>query len=108
MIATPEWPWRPEDFTPDRPATRFAGSSPEEAAALAARCFRGADGAALLAYLKALTLDRALGPDAEDAALRHLEGQRHFVRHICTLIEVGQNGPGAIPTPRTDHEGDDT
>ena len=108
MTGTPEWPWRPEDFASDRPATRSVGPGPEEAATRAARCFRGADGAALLAYLKALTLDRALGPDAAGAALRHLEGQRHLVRHLCTLIEMGQRGPAAIPTPRIDIEGDDT
>jgi predicted protein tyrosine phosphatase len=87
-----EWPWRPEDFS--QSATADAGTTDgDRAARLAARCFRGADGAALMAYLKALTLDRALGPDANDAALRHLEGQRHLVHHLIHLIDLGRAGP---------------
>ncbi|MEQ9683955.1 MAG: hypothetical protein RLO49_14715, partial [Rhodospirillales bacterium] len=86
-----EWPWRPEDFSEPTAADAGTGDG-DRAARLAARCFRGADGAALLAYLKALTLDRALGPDATDAALRHLEGQRHLVRHLSHLIDLGRAG----------------
>jgi len=84
------------------PAAGTAVANGEPVARLAARCFRGADGAALLAYLKALTLDRALGPDAADAALRHLEGQRHLVRHLSHLIDLGRDGPDASPAPKGD------
>ncbi|CAO3417703.1 Bbp19 family protein [Azospirillum doebereinerae] len=55
-----------------------------------ARCFAGTDGARVLATLKAMTLDRALGPDASDAALRHLEGQRQLVAVILALTARGQ------------------
>ncbi|HBC08186.1 MAG TPA: hypothetical protein DC046_11490 [Rhodospirillaceae bacterium] len=96
-----EWPWRPEDVA--MPATAGAATADSDhAARLAARCFRGTDGIALMAYLKALTLDRALGPDAADAALRHLEGQRHLVRHLSHLIDLGRAGPDASPAPKGD------
>ncbi|MCF3628141.1 hypothetical protein RJ527_08700 [Thalassospiraceae bacterium LMO-SO8] len=96
-----EWPWRPEDFF--QSATANAGATDgDRAARLAARCFRSTDGAALLSYLKALTLDRALGPDATDATLRHLEGQRHLVRHLSHLIDLGRAGPDASPASKGD------
>lgn len=44
-----------------------------------ARCFATPDGARVLAALSAMTLGRALGPEASDAALRQLEGQRRLV-----------------------------
>ncbi|MAN81492.1 MAG: hypothetical protein CMM77_13730 [Rhodospirillaceae bacterium] len=74
----------------------------DRVARLAARCFRGADGTAVLDYLKTLTLDRALGPDAPDATLRHLEGQRQLVRHLIHLIDQGRRGPDAPPAPKGD------
>ncbi|WP_207460171.1 hypothetical protein [Azospirillum sp. SYSU D00513] len=54
-----------------------------------ARCFAGADGAAVLRALKAMTLDRALGPEAPEPALRHLEGQRQLVALILALVARG-------------------
>jgi hypothetical protein len=57
-----------------------------------ARCFAGPEGEKVLAHLRALTLDRALGPDASDAMLRHLEGQRQLVTHILAQIERGRQG----------------
>ncbi|WP_188261016.1 hypothetical protein [Azospirillum tabaci] len=55
-----------------------------------ARCFAGPDGARVLATLKAMTLERTLGPDASDAALRDLEGQRRLVALILALAARGQ------------------
>lgn len=57
-----------------------------------ARCFQDRDGDRVLAYLKATTLERVLGPGAPDNVLRHLEGQRQLVAHIATLIQRGQDG----------------
>lgn len=57
-----------------------------------ARCFAGNDGARVLAVLRAMTLDRALGPDAPEAALRHLEGQRQLVATILALAARGRVG----------------
>ena len=56
----------------------------------AARCFSDHDGQRLLDYLFAITRNRSLGPDATDAELRHLEGQRHLVAHIHQLINKGR------------------
>ncbi len=61
-------------------------------AAVFARCFRGGDGMRALAYLRALTMDRALGPGAGCAVLRHLEGQRQLVAHVCALVARGVEG----------------
>lgn len=66
---------------------------PEDAAELFARVFRGADGDRALAVLRAVTLDRTLGPDASDAALRDLEGRRRLVSWISTLVERGRGAP---------------
>ncbi len=57
-----------------------------------ARLFAGAEGEAALAHLTALTTERCLGPEASDAALRMLEGQRQLVRHILSLIDRGHRG----------------
>ncbi|NUB09714.1 hypothetical protein FW320_26580 [Azospirillum sp. Vi22] len=55
-----------------------------------ARCFAGPDGARVLDTLKAMTLERTLGPDASDATLRDLEGQRRLVTLILALTARGQ------------------
>lgn len=57
-----------------------------------ARCFSGEDGEYALMHLRALTLDRAAGPGASDAALRHMDGQRCLVLHIQSLIDRGRMG----------------
>lgn len=71
------------------------GDAPEADRSLAlavARCFRGRDGEAVLSHLRAVTLERALGPGAGDAQLRHLEGQRQLVAHIIRLVARGRDG----------------
>lgn len=70
----------------------------ETLALIAARCFGGEDGRQLMAYLRAITLERALGPDATDAQLRHLEGQRQFMQHLQALVGRGRSGPVPQPT----------
>lgn len=57
-----------------------------------ARCFSSADGQKVLAHLRALTLERALGPSVEPQVLRHMEGQRQLVTYICALTERGRQG----------------
>jgi hypothetical protein len=76
------WPWGTEP-----PAADDADDSLPRAAA---RALSGADGEKLAQYLRALTLERALGPDAPIAQLRHLEGQRQLVRHLLALAERGR------------------
>jgi hypothetical protein len=63
-----------------------------ELARLFAKSFAGRDGDRALAHLKSLTLDRHLGPEASDAQLRHLEGQRHLVSTILALVARGRSG----------------
>ncbi len=57
-----------------------------------AKCFRGKDGGQVLKYLRSLTMERALGPNASDSFLRHVEGQRQLVSHIFALVERGRGG----------------
>lgn len=59
----------------------------------AATCFAGIHGRQLLNYLRAITVERTLGPDVDGAHLRFLEGQRQLVQHISSLIERGRIGP---------------
>ena len=57
-----------------------------------ARCFAGPDGQKVLTHLRALTLDRALGPDVNAQTLRHMEGQRQLVTYILAQFERGRLG----------------
>lgn len=54
------------------------------------RCFSTTAGAAVLAHLRKITIERYLGSNATDAELRTIEGQRSLVHHIETLIERGK------------------
>lgn len=55
-----------------------------------ARCFSSADGRLVLETLERLMLNRRLAPDASDAELRHLEGQRFAVAYIATMAARGR------------------
>ena len=79
-----EWPWSAGIAPPatDDPAPSFA------------RCFAGPDGARVLGVLRAMTVERTLGPEAPDAALRHLEGQRQLV---ATILALAARGRGEVP-----------
>ncbi len=55
-----------------------------------ARCFQGAEGKQALDYLRTITVERILGPNASDAMLRHAEGQRQLVAHITQLVDRGR------------------
>lgn len=84
-----DWPWeRPASAAP----VESGGDAGRDAAAFA-RCFATPDGARVLAVLRALTLDRALGPGAPEPMLRHMEGQRHLVATILALTARGQGRP---------------
>ncbi|MBI5120033.1 MAG: hypothetical protein HZA67_03450 [Rhodospirillales bacterium] len=68
------------------------GTGAYELGSVFARTFRGEDGTRALAYLRTLTLERHLGPEASIAQLRHLEGQRHLVNLILSLVRRGREG----------------
>lgn len=57
-----------------------------------ARCFSGRQGERVLAHLRRLTQERHLGPEASEATLRHLEGQRQLVAYIASLVRRGRDG----------------
>ncbi len=55
-----------------------------------ARTFSTTAGAAVLQYLRKITIERVLGPDASDAQLRGLEAQRALVHQIENMTERGK------------------
>jgi hypothetical protein len=63
-----------------------------------ARCFRGADGEAVLDWLKYISINTVLGPDHSDAALRHREGQRSMVAMIHERVEAGRRNVSGRPS----------
>jgi len=52
---------------------------------IAGRWLSGPDADRMLAHLRAITLERTLGPAAPARALRHLEGQRALVVYLDAL-----------------------
>lgn len=78
--------------TPDRP-------SMDDLPTAFARCFSGAEGNQILTALRRLYLERRLAPNAGNAELWHLEGQRSVVAYILIMIERGRAGPGQSKTP---------
>lgn len=86
MASDPGWTWFEPAPPPPGDDARLA------LARTCARVFSGADGDHVLAHLTSLTVERCLGPDASDSALRALEGQRQLVHHILSLIQRGRQG----------------
>ena len=74
----------------DPPRRDDGGDAALVLARQAARLFASSDGEAVLQHLKEITLDRCLFPESGDAALRHLEGQRHLVLHLLCLAARGR------------------
>ena len=58
--------------------------------------FKTPNGKAVLKYLRSITIESVQGPNASDAELRHLEGQRYLVgvveRRISHAQRIKQNG----------------
>lgn len=82
------WSW----FEPQEIETAEAETEIHETSRAFARAFAGKHGQTALDHLKLMTAGRFLGPDAPDAMLRHLEGQRHLVAYIEGLVERGRSG----------------
>jgi hypothetical protein len=71
---------------------REAIEDPADMAFVFARLFRGADGERALAWLRGRTIERRLSPEASEASLRWLEGQRFLVATIEALARRGRDG----------------
>ena len=52
--------------------------------------FKTPTGKEVLKYLRSITIESVQGPNASDAELRHLEGQRYLVGLIERRINHGQ------------------
>lgn len=74
----------PAARTFDSLRSRKQKTPPEEAAIAAAYRKLGttSEGQIVLAHLRQITIERELGADVSDSALRELEAQRRFVREI--------------------------
>ena len=57
-----------------------------------ARTFQTPSGRAVLSYLRKMTIERTLGPNATDNELRWVESQRAFVRNIESMSARATNG----------------
>lgn len=55
-----------------------------------ARCVSGADGEMVMSHLERVMLHRRLPPQASDAELRHLEGQRYAIAYIAAMAARGR------------------
>jgi len=84
------WPWDGGGAPPS--SASFDRDARDRLARACARVFRDQDGAVVLEHLRGLTTDRVLGPEASDAALRTLEGQRALIAHLTRLIAEGRGG----------------
>lgn len=93
------WSWFSEPGQPDSTAIR-PGQVDADLVRAFARCFRERDGERVLEHLRALTLERTLGPGSGDVHLRHLEGQRQLVAYILALVDRGRRGD--VPAPCRD------
>lgn len=58
---------------------------------LYAQVFGTSAGKKVLEHLRNITIERFLGPDATDAGLRTIEGQRALVHKIESMIGRGKN-----------------
>lgn len=86
MTSAEGWQWL-ETTSPSPKDVAAAEDADTELAHAFAICFRGSHGERVLRHLRALTLERALGPESPDTLLRYVEGQRQLVAYICGLVE---------------------
>jgi hypothetical protein len=84
------WKWFGDDEARKTAPSKF---DTEQIANIAARLFQSTEGQYLIDFLRAITIERTLGPDAPGAQLRHLEGQRQLIATLTNLINRGAN-PG--------------
>jgi hypothetical protein len=85
------WAWL------DDPAAMPAEVDTVELCRAFANCFAGPDGDRVIDHLTRAFLCRRLAPQASDAELRHLEGQRSIVAHVIAMVERGRSRPWSSP-----------
>jgi len=83
-----EWTW----LSPQSPkgSDERSGGSDRALAISFTRTFGHGDGERVLAHLRNLTKERALGPETPNRTLRYVEGQRGLVAYMERLIERGR------------------
>ena len=69
---------------------------------LFARVLNTPAGKELMAYLRSITMERVLGADASDAAVRFLEGQRFLVRQMENFTQRGSVAYSTMEKGETD------
>jgi hypothetical protein len=82
------WAWFDVAPQQTKERKRPSGITPDLLSAYA-RFFRSEPGCQVMRHLRSITVDRVIGPDASDALLRHLEGQRQLIHYIASLAERG-------------------
>lgn len=94
---------------PERSLDGFQWSRTTEARLNGAifRAFSGPAGQEALAYLKNITLNQALPPEATDAQIRHREGQRWIVAVIVARLKAAESNDDASLEAQPDMDGPD-
>ena len=87
---TSGWAWF--DRFAEREEETMDSQTQKEIRLAYARCFTSPDGQRVLQHLRAMTLERAMGPNVSADHLRHIEGQRQLVSTIEQLTERGRQG----------------
>jgi len=88
----PGWGW----FDGQDISARVDGQTRRALERDAARLLATPEGERLFRHLDSLTRRRVLGPDAGDATLRHLEGQRQLVAYLEALAQRGRADPAIL------------
>lgn len=82
------WAWFDVAPQQTKDRKRPSGITPDLLSSYA-RTFGSEAGCQVMRHLRSITVNRVIGPDASDALLRHLEGQRQLIHYIATLAERG-------------------
>jgi len=79
------------DFSPSVDGHIRSKEQEKKLNSLAFETFKTITGRKFLEYLRSITIENVLGPAADDATLRHLEGQRFIIGIIETRYRQGEN-----------------
>jgi hypothetical protein len=85
-MTAPNW----GEFDSSRAAAPARAGLTDATAEVVLRAISSADGQALMAWLRSITIERRVAPGAPDAILRELEGQRFLVHSIEQAAEKGR------------------